>query len=566
MIRVYINNVAVPQDDTLKARRSTVSVLQQTGVSTADITLVSIDRSQRPLVGADVVIDEKDAGGTFRRIFGGRILNVKEEVRPETGWRDHLLSCVDYSWVTRHRTTGERTFTDTQRNDIIRLLNTEALDLEGFTVDDLPAGEGGLIKELKLVFGTVAEAYDELARLTGTIWFIDFFKRIRFVEEIQPTARFILDNSLSDTVFHPKTGRGSLVIEESLDETANRIVVRFGKTQVAATTETFNNLSAQNLNGARNSFQMVNEIASTPTIRVDGVAKTVGIDNVDTGKDWYWSEGSKQINQDSGATALTSTQVLEVDYVGLQYTALYRQNDTHIGIYGVRDKLIDISAATTVAASEEVADAAIDALSQNTLTVSFPCRLLGNAAPQVGDRIDITRTGYPSINNLVVKSVRLTPTGQIPETLWRQVTATRGPRLKNGQALLSSGSVSGTGASGVATTGGGGGTAAVEPWVAITSPAANLILDHAASNKFRVTLDKNITLKPPANLRANTRLLVLLVQDVTGGRTVAFDAAWKMRPINGDVIPISGTHTVIDCEVDDALNVRIMKFETGIPI
>lgn len=519
-IKVILNGVDVPGDVTLKGIRGSAAIVQQIGVSTADFILRSTDATVRPAIGSDIRIEE-DEDGDLTRAFAGRIISVVEDVRPETGWRDHKLTCADYTWITRKRGTGERVYTNQQRNDIIRNLRDECLDGEDLYIDDIPAGEGGLIKNLTLTFGNVGQAFDELAKLTGCIWYVDYFGQIQFVAELQPTARFVIGDDEHD-ILHPKVGRGAISLEQTVEETANRIVVRFGKTAIGTVTETFDSGSVQNLNGSRNNFQLANEVASLTSVRVDGVPESFGIDNVDTGRNWYWSEGSKQINQDSGGTPLTSAQTLEFVYEGLAYSALYRQDDDHIADYGVLDKVVDVSGSTTLAATEETADALIDALAQNTYSLTFATKLRGDDAPHVGDRIDLSRTGYPAVANLVVKSVRLTPSGQAPEAFWRVVNATRGPKLKDGQALLSSGTISGSAASGSASSGSGPSSG---PWYEVPY-SSTIDIQEANGTKQQVTLSGDVTINA-SGWDDGDELLLAIINDGSGRYKATFSSDWR---------------------------------------
>jgi hypothetical protein len=58
-------------------------------------------------------------------------------------------------------------------------------------------------------------------------------------------------------------------------------------------------------------------MGTEPTVTVNGVAKTVGIRQVETGKDWYWNKGATELSQDTGGTVLADTDTLAVTYQGL---------------------------------------------------------------------------------------------------------------------------------------------------------------------------------------------------------------------------------------------------------
>ena len=66
--------------------------------------------------------------------------------------------------------------------------------------------------------------------------------------------------------------------------------------------------------GSSRTFNTPQPVGQTPTITLNNASQTVGIQGVDTGFDWYWSEGSTTITQDMNGTILQSTDALVVAY------------------------------------------------------------------------------------------------------------------------------------------------------------------------------------------------------------------------------------------------------------
>lgn len=63
-------------------------------------------------------------------------------------------------------------------------------------------------------------------------------------------------------------------------------------------------------------------------------------------------------------------------------------------------------------------------------------------------------------------------------------------------------------------------------------------IDLAASNVFHWTLSGNRTLPLPSNIGAGQSGVIWLVQDATGGRTLAFNSVWKF---GGGTLPVLST-------------------------
>jgi hypothetical protein len=65
---------------------------------------------------------------------------------------------------------------------------------------------------------------------------------------------------------------------------------------------------------ATRNFNMNDPLTVAPTITLNGNAQTVGIYQVDTGMNWYWSPGSTLIRQNVADALLTTTDELWVEY------------------------------------------------------------------------------------------------------------------------------------------------------------------------------------------------------------------------------------------------------------
>lgn len=78
--------------------------------------------------------------------------------------------------------------------------------------------------------------------------------------------------------------------------------------------------------GTATSWTMGYPLYSAPTITVQGVSKTVGVQGVDTGKDFYWQAASASISQDASAAKIPSGYILSFSYVGQYPTSVTRNN------------------------------------------------------------------------------------------------------------------------------------------------------------------------------------------------------------------------------------------------
>lgn len=84
--------------------------------------------------------------------------------------------------------------------------------------------------------------------------------------------------------------------------------------------------------GQSQSWNVTNPLAAPPiAITLNGIAKTFGLQGVDSGKDFYYQLGSTTITQDSGGAILTAADSLVISYVGSFLQDVVRDNTAIAG-------------------------------------------------------------------------------------------------------------------------------------------------------------------------------------------------------------------------------------------
>lgn len=164
-----------------------------------------------------------------------------------------------------------------------------------------PIQDGPTVVEAVFNYVPVTQALDALAERAGFSWWIDPDKKLHFVERSTYAAPW----SVSST-----TKIQNVEVEQDRGEYRNRQYIKAGKDVTDPQVESFKG------DGSSRTFTVGFPIAKVPTVKVNGVAKTVGIKGVDIGKDWYWNKGDPVITQDQAGVVLTSADNLEVTYQG----------------------------------------------------------------------------------------------------------------------------------------------------------------------------------------------------------------------------------------------------------
>lgn len=535
--------------------------------STARLRMESRNGSYTPTVGNDFKVYED---GDL--IFGGLITSVTRGKYAATSVLYSDIAAVDYSILASKRLTGERYgsngYVNQKANDILRDLVTNCLGGDGIDISTVPAGAGPVVTLAEFDYSTVAEAFDLIAELSARKWRIDFEKKLRLVDPTAPVVFATINGSSGNYL------ADSLAIEETQEQYHNKVIVRGKRTTIPEATETFDGSDPnQPTNGTRKEWTLANLVFSTPTITVNGTAKTVGVASVDTGKDWYWRPSSAVIEQDSLASALLNTDTLAITYVGEQVNQAFAENAGQIATRatvesssGIWERPFELDNPISVADLQEYADKALD--QRDALSKKLIFSTIDMAGIFPGDGIDCNLTGLGN-HTYIVTSLQfsITTLGTVtPATnnqlVTRRIEAQYGPILDNGFDYFKALSASASGASaGGAATGGGGGST-VSPWHTITY-AGTITPDLANGTNQRCTLTGNVTVAFPTGATDGAQLRLVLIQDATGGRTVSLATGWKLD--GSEVVGNPSTKSTLDVCFKSSSEVESLQFTTGIP-
>lgn len=264
--------------------------------NTAQFELLDRAGVYRPQVGHTVQLVWNGAA----TIFGGLVHDITERIDPGSGVRRTFgIQCVDFTILLDRRIINVE-YNNLTLKAVAQDFVATYLAADGVTLD--PTMETGPTLE-HLVFPdvSISGALNELSELTGFQWYIDYTKVLHLFSQSYFSAPYVLD----DLAYWR-----DLEVSRSLGRYRNLQIVRAGDDISDVQTEEFHGDSKQV------SFTTSMPVALAPTVRVNAVAKTVGILNVDAGADWYWNANSNQITQDPAAAKLNSTDTLTVLYQG----------------------------------------------------------------------------------------------------------------------------------------------------------------------------------------------------------------------------------------------------------
>ena len=232
--------------------------------------------------------------------FGGMLLEPEESATPANDRLIFRCAAAEFSAIC-DRQLVPRVYTNQTLRDIVLNIVANELAAEGISTTGVETGP--TIKKAVFNWITVTQAFNELGELTGMVWRIDPNKVLQFRDRASIAAPAPLD-----TV---SVRNGTLRIRPDRQHYRNHQVLRAGAGLTDVRIERFAGDSE------RRTFNTAFKVGTVPTVKVNTVTKTVGIRQLDTGKDWYWNKGASEISQDPGGTVLTASDDLEVTYQGL---------------------------------------------------------------------------------------------------------------------------------------------------------------------------------------------------------------------------------------------------------
>ncbi|ATW27950.1 hypothetical protein [Candidatus Formimonas warabiya] len=299
-------------DKTDLLRRGDLKITDELNTrSTADFTLTDGSGLYRSEPGTPVEIWD---GATL--VFAGTVDELEETKFLGIPSLEEQVPCVDYCQVCDRFLVAE-TYQNVVAGAIVRDILVKYLQTDGIGAGTIQ--DGPVIQKAIFPYMTVTQCFNEICELTGYQWNINPDKTLRFFERTTYSAPWSIDST------NPNCDFREVKVRRHRDNYRNRQYLRGGTDISLPQTRTFKG------NGETTVFSVDLPIATTPTVLVNGVSKTVGIRNVDQNKEWYWQKGDKEISQAQGGAKLSASETLTVTYQGFYPIVIVSENPGAIG-------------------------------------------------------------------------------------------------------------------------------------------------------------------------------------------------------------------------------------------
>ncbi len=332
-----------------------------------------------PQTGAPVLMSIDTLGEQF----GGSIEKPKSGRIPGTQIVRNEISCNSWDALLSKRTTGLRSYDNQKAGDIIKdlLANT----MGGDYLSNAGVEDGPTLVHMAFDYEMNLAAYQRIARESSNdvddyYVYVSPRRVVHFGKRETTAAPWTIDDrDGSDGNVRPQVTKTG-----TREKLANRVFVKASQAVLAETTESYPG------DGSSREFAVLSPVGQAPTVSVNSTTKTVGILNVDTGKDFYWEQGSNVITQDAGGTLLTSGDTIEITYQPLGDALVLYSNATAVtaraaieGGPGYYEYVVTISTPTTIGEMNELAEALAKRMGNEITDLDIESRRGGLAAGQL---------------------------------------------------------------------------------------------------------------------------------------------------------------------------------------
>lgn len=247
----------------------------------------------RPFDTGDIVTVTRPDGTTV--IWRGVVDRVNQRVNlDQTKSSTYNLTLVSIeAWASRRRYS--EAFTNVTLEDLVTDIVASELSDIGVTVGTV--ADVGTIPSFRAQLEAVDEILRRICDKYGLVWQIN-----PATLELDITERGVVAAPFDIVEDVPGAKWSEMSIDEETGGYFNRIHVA-GWSVTDPRTEEFAG------DGERRTFNMSLPVALKPEIEVNGSPQTVGIQGLDTGRQWYWNKGQTEITQDEGETPLGQVTV-----------------------------------------------------------------------------------------------------------------------------------------------------------------------------------------------------------------------------------------------------------------
>lgn len=282
MIEVLIDSVDRTELITFGSLSITDKINQAADICSFNIKEYG-DQTYRPVINDEVIVTIDSV-----RAYGGVIVQIDQNMLGDKTII-HNVKCKDYTQYLDRKLVTER-YEDTNIRAIILDLVDRYADDFGFTADVNVYGDTFAVASISFNEIPLSACFNKLAKLTGYSWYVDYYQDVHFFKKNDELAPFNLTDTSNNFIYD------SLSLSDDLSQIRNKVKIRGSEARGEERTKLWAG------NGETDTFSTDHKFAEMPTVEVDGVPVTVGLDfiNDDIDFDAMWNFQQKYIRFTAG--------------------------------------------------------------------------------------------------------------------------------------------------------------------------------------------------------------------------------------------------------------------------
>lgn len=291
-LTLTINNVNfLPQ---YKTGSASIDETSQNQGNTCHLIITKKAAQSAPTVGSEFIFKD----GT-RYLFGGYITKVTPFEYGIGELIEYQVEVSDYTQLLVNK-QAQNSYAGATLHDIVVDLITKGID-PSYAITTSNVATGPTITTVAFNHIPIRQCFENLAKLTGFIWWVGYDKDIHFVD---PTATTTAPETITDTV------KNHSKVSIAVDSTQVRNVI----TVLGGTQESNNYTQPIKGDGTARSWILNYPVTTLVSVKLNGVTKTVGVDNVDPETSFYFMYDATRgsIRLSAASTVLSTSDLLEV--------------------------------------------------------------------------------------------------------------------------------------------------------------------------------------------------------------------------------------------------------------
>jgi hypothetical protein len=327
----------------------------------------------------------------------------------------HDIQCIDWHYLADKRIMA-KAYENELAGDIIKDIISTYLADEGVTEGTIQ--DGALVTEAVFNYVPITDAINAIAEKAGFLWYIDYDKRLYFMERGTTAAPFPVTNK--DML------KGSIQLMNGNPQYRNKQYIKGGRDITDPQTQSFKG------DGVNQTFVVGYPIAKVPTVTLNDVPQTVGIRGLEENKQWYWAKGDNTITQSNNGIPISTSDTLKVTYQGefdivvvsVNLEEIEGRKSIEESGTGIVEDVFDDMSVTTRTAAFELADSKIRKFAKISNQLRFTTDKPGL---QPGQLLHVELPDYGLNTDMLIDKVTISTEckGQI---IWYDIEAVEGPQ------------------------------------------------------------------------------------------------------------------------------------------